>query len=362
MKSRVFIYVLIILTVLNLTLAAQTQRKLIAGRVNLAYLIMFHPEMRDYMPEYERFTATQYQFEGTEQQRITKRLEQAELTKQEFEKIERESQRKREELSKKNDELTEVTAKLNSELFQANAKFREEMRNLEFTEVAKKEREREAEIQKIELKYQAQITKLNNEIAKINQELDNDDMVKRQQAAAVQMESGELFLDFESSVAKASKIIESIQASVNEVIAKKKYDIVFNSSLYSPLGKIKNLLTYERVFKSEAHGPVGGALESLDFGDENMTDEFNTPLHSLLDSDKEEDIFSFYAQRYNNIENISRVFFVPILDSLVAYGPAVEMREDITKEVLTLIFDKYKVREFERQVTMKVFDMIQEED
>ncbi|MGM0608119.1 MAG: hypothetical protein ACQESP_06850 [Candidatus Muiribacteriota bacterium] len=353
MKLRILLVVLIFISVII------PAERLVVGRLNLAFVLMFHPEMRDYLPQYERFASPDFEFEGEEIERVQQRIARIEETESEYQELEREFEKINKQINEKNEELTEVNAELNMERFEINARYRDKMKNADFGEVAKLENERDSKIQEVENEYEDKIVSLRDDIDALHEKAsESDPMIRRQKQASQLMDQSELFLGFDASMVKAQSIIDSIQQAVDEVIKQHNFDLVINTSLYSPIGKIVGEDSLAEAFRGETDVPLEYGFSPTPGYLDDTVDAPEKPLHNLLDSNEEEDIFSFYEHRFNYIESIARIFYIPVIDEFAIYGPKLDMREDITREVILKLFEKYNVRDFEKEVTLEIIDLI----
>ncbi|MBN2851186.1 MAG: hypothetical protein JXQ23_00460 [Clostridia bacterium] len=352
-KSFIMTIVLISLLLLNVEGAVK------ALEVNAAIVLMFHPEMRDYLPEYTRFSINSYEFQGVETERIKQRLERIDTKKEEIEKRNKLNEKILSDINKKKEQLTQLVADKNRELFDLNARYRKEMKNLGINEVAAKESERETEYNKTIEKYESRINALDKEITDLTSKLNDTDSELRAREAAEKLNSGEVFLPAKESREKAQRIVDTISQTIAAIAQSKKADIVLNRSHYTPLSSLKDTLTFEKVF-SDQYDITAEEISELPLSavDTEVEDSTIKPLHNLLDSNDEIDIVRFYGMRYDQLQELARPFYVPVLGKNILYGPNFSVGEDITKEVIKSLFEKYKVRDFEKDVSLRLLDKI----
>ncbi|PLX19988.1 MAG: hypothetical protein C0601_00505 [Candidatus Muiribacterium halophilum] len=349
MKKTIFLMILLIAT----TVFSANLR---AGEVNISYVLMFHPDMKDFLPEYGRFSGNSYEFEGSEEERIEKREERIKEKIKISKKQEEEIKKAQEELKKKKDELSSVIGDKNEELFKLNGKYMEIMDKLnDPVKVAEQQKKKESEFDGIVKKYEAKIDSINEDIIKLRTKIEEPVQSAKEE---VFEEDGKAFnsafLSEEESIKKAQRVVDTINKAIKEVAQKHRLDIVFNKN---SIPQRMDALTFEQVFKDDVEEPEG-TFESLPL-DEDESKLTEKPLHSLLDSNKQDDIIQYYGERYQSIEELSRLFFIYYKPNAVLYGPNVKMERDLTKEVIEVLLNKYKVSKLVKETALRVIDLMQ---
>jgi len=304
------------------------------------------------------FSGNSYEFEGTEEERLKKRRERIQEKLKISKQQEAELKKAQEDLRKKKDELSDVIGEKNQELFKLNGKYMEIMDNLnDPMDVAKAQEKKEAEFNAIVEKYQIRIDKLNEEIMKLRTRIEEPLQAAKE---AVFEEDGEafnsVFLSEEESIKKANRIVETINSAIRQVAQKYRLDIVFNKN---SIPQRMDALTFEEVFKQDDIDQTEGSYEDLPLAASEDSQITKKPLHSLMDSDKQEDIIQYYGERYQDIEKLSRLFYVYYKPNAVLYGPDVEMERDITRDVVEALMNKYKVRQIVKDTALRVVDLLQ---
>ncbi|MCK9225557.1 MAG: hypothetical protein M0R46_10225 [Candidatus Muirbacterium halophilum] len=330
-----------------------------ALEVNAALVLMFHPEMRDFLPEYTSFSINSYEFDGVETERIQKRIERIESKKDDIEKRNKFNEKIQNDIAKKKEQLTQIIADKNRELFDLNAKYRKEMKNLDINEVAAKESEREKEYNKTIDKYEKRIIDLDEEIKNLNSSLNDTDSEFRAQQAVEKLNAGDVFLSEDEEIIKAERIVSTLNDAIAQIAKQKKADIVLNRSHYTPLSSLTDSLTLEKIFSEQYNISVEEIYElPLSAVDNEVQDSTIKPLHNLLDSNDELDIVKFYSMRYSQLQEIARPFYIPVIGKNILYGPEFSTGEEITIDVIKVLFEKYKVRDFEKEISLKLLDKI----